>query len=152
METVTFPSQSFVPNQQVRPKRIQYPEDSLVCKLEMNDRDKNTLAEFAGAFAAIFTLIQIASILYEIFILEQRLLDPDEKTNHFLMILFCAVKIIYTMVLVFYLFILSPSNISGVKIASFAIAAVQLGVSIYLIIKEIDAYKHPPKPQNPKTP
>ena len=148
METVTLPPHSYVPSQApMTPKCQKDKEESLVSQLQMDDLEKTSLAQYAASFAAIFVLVQILSTLYQIFILEQRVLDSGEKRACALMILFSSAKIIYTMVLIFYLFILSPENIKNVKIASFVIAGVQLALSIYLIVKEINNYKHPEDPE-----
>ena len=140
METVTLPSHNLIPAK--IPK-----EDNQVCTTNFDSIDKKVLAQFAGVSAAIFVLLQIFGTLFQIFILEQRLLDSGEKGACFLMILFNIIKIAYTMTLIFYLFILAPSNIGTVKTASFAITAAQIGVSIYLIITQYKKYKNPEDPE-----
>eukprot|EP00344_Euplotes_crassus_P008808 CAMPEP_0196994348 /NCGR_PEP_ID=MMETSP1380-20130617/649_1 /TAXON_ID=5936 /ORGANISM="Euplotes crassus, Strain CT5" /LENGTH=125 /DNA_ID=CAMNT_0042409689 /DNA_START=287 /DNA_END=664 /DNA_ORIENTATION=+ len=52
------------------------------------------------------------------------------------------------MTLVFYLFILSPENLSFVKTTTFIVGAVQAGLSIYLIISENKKYRHPDDPDS----
>ncbi len=146
METITLPTQNyncaskFV---QESPKNNQKVEK---CTLTLDQQNMSTVAKIAGWVAAIFVLLQIGGILYEIFILEQRLLNFGEKGGCFFMIFFAIIKIGYTMTLIFYLFILSPENISTVKTTTFVIAAVQAGVSLYLIINEHKKYKNPDDP------
>ena len=147
METVTLPPHSFLPTQELKEEKKQIPQEISVCKVNLDVHDQKVVAKFAGIFAGIFVLLQIAGTLYQIFILEQRLLDSGEKINCFLMILFNVVKIGYTMTLIFHLFVLSPSSVSGVKTASFIIAGVQAALSLYLIITEFSKYKNPDDPE-----
>ena len=147
METATLPCQSFIPPQVIKEEKDEKKEELKVCKVNLDVHDQRVVAQYAGIFAGLFVLFQIAGTLYQIFILEQRLLDSGEKLGCFLMILFNVVKIGYTMTLVFHLFILSPTTVDTVKTASYVVAGLQAAVSLYLIITNFLEFRNPDDPE-----
>ena len=117
-------------------------------KVKLTNSSKETWGEIAGTFAGIFVLLQIAGTLYQIFILEQLVLDSDAQNAAFLMIGFCVAKIAYTMTIIFYLFIVTPETVVTIRIVSFVIAAAQISLSVYLITTYYDQYINPVDPES----
>ena len=97
-------------------------------------RDYLSLAKFSGGFAGLFILMQILGMLYEIFILEQRLLDPDQKLAIIGLIILYVIKNAYAMVLIGCLFIMTPQLVKSMTIPSWVILVIQSVYSIWSMV------------------
>lgn len=115
---------------------------------EVKQTDYLSLAKYAGGFAGLFILIQIVGILSEIFVLNQRLLDPDEKGHAIWMIVFYVIKNAYAMVLLGTIFIMTPGLCHSMKLPSWLIIALQSFLSIKAIIAHWKGFKHPEDPES----
>ena len=65
------------------------------------------VAKFSGGFAALFILMQILGMMFEIFSLQQRVIDSSTKNTILVMIAIYVVKNIYAMCVVGSLFIMT---------------------------------------------
>lgn len=90
-------------------------------KKPLTKKDYMELAKFSGTFAGVFILLQVLGMLFEIFVLEQRILDPSAKGKVIWLIIFYVLKNAYAMVLLGTLFIMTPGLAKSMKLPSWLI-------------------------------
>ncbi len=124
------------------------PQQMEVKPQPLSKKDYLELAKFSGCFAGVFILLQVLGMLFEIFILEQRLLDPSQKSKVIWLIIFYVIKNAYAMVLLGTLFIMTKGLAKGMKIPSWIILIGQTTYSIIKIVNHWKAFKKPADPES----
>ena len=117
-------------------------------KKPLSKKDFLEAAKFVGGMAGIFIILQILGIMYEIFVLQQRLLDPDEKGSAIWAIVFYVIKNAYAMVVLGTLFIMTKGLCKTMKLPSWLLLGVQSFFSIKAILHHWHLSKQPTDPES----